>query len=409
MIRRYILLGSLLFASAASSIIDNRYFPLYARPSVTKKDYPSKLGFGVYFVTADEAKNSLNRKIGIPELWGKFDQIKASSALALVGKTNPLDPQFALQRKLEWDWSGKISGQGAHFGFERPIGCNVSLGVAWDLMHVQSRNDFEISSDIKTDLMKLPAGKLIQLEQERRQINTELGLASGVWSKTGLSDLDVYLKYSWLRDYCWKFKRVDASAAFGVLAPTSVKRDLDNPASVPFGGDGHTGLYLLGALNLELKEDWFFGLSTTFLQRLPKTMERRMPANNEPVQYGVVKGLSKVKPGFTFGFSAFFEVQDFWDWFGLRGSYSMVAHTKDNWIDSRADQSIAVTLGELEKHSNWISEYLGLGFVCNLNSVKQFKKFEPKLYLNVDVPTHFFLAKNTCRTTRVSVGMEASF
>jgi hypothetical protein len=411
MIRRYTLLSGLLFVSAAYSIVDNRYFPLYKRGSLTTLERPSKFGTGFYFIAADEARDNLNNVIGIPELLGKFDQVKTSAALALVGKTNPLDPQFKVQNdgQLTWDWTGKISGQGLHFDFEKAINCKFSIGAAWDLMHVQSRNEFELSKDTKTNLMSLSTGKVLQLEQERRQINDELGLASGVWSKTGVSDVDIYLKYNWLKEYYLKCKSVDASATFGVWVPTSVKIDLDNPASLPFGGNGHTGLYLSGALNLELKEDLIFGLDATFAKRIPKTMLRRMPVNGEPLQYGAVKGNAKVNPGFTFAFSAYLEMLDFWDAIGFRGGYNLAVHGKDKWTDKRDDKSIAVKLNDVEKNSSWMSEYIRLGFVYNLTNIKKFKKFEPRLYLDVDVPAHFFWAKATCRTNRVSIGIEASF
>ena len=84
-------------------------------------------------------------------------------------------------------------------------------------------------------------------------------------------------------------------------------------------------------------------------------------------------------------------------------------HGKDNWTDKRDDKTIAVKLDDVEKNSSWMSEYIRLGFVYNLTNIKKFKKFEPRLYLDVDVPAHFFWAKATCRTNRVSIGIEASF
>lgn len=409
MIKQSVFLSSLFLFLTACPIFDNRYFPLYRRFNLKTEEKQSWLNSNFYFLTSDEARDSINKKIGIPELWGKFDQIKVSAALPIIGKTNPLDPQFRTLKELVWDWDGKISAQGFHLDFERPIHCNFSVGAAFDLMHVQSRNEFIISSEIKTDLMKMSPGKTIQLEQERRQINQELGLSAGMWSRTGLSDLDIYIKYNWLKEYYWKCRRVDASIWFGTLVPTSVKTDLDNPASIPFGGDGLTGLYLSGALNLELKEDVVFGVSMAFLKRVPRTLEKRMPVNDEPLQYGAVKGLARVNQGFTFGFSAFLEILEYWNSTGLRAGYNLVVHGKDKWTDKRADKTIAVKLAEVEKRSDWIAEYIRLGFVYDLSAIKKFKKFEPSLYLDVDVPAHFFWARDICRATRVSVGIEASF
>ena len=409
MIRLYIILGGLLIFGYVQPIIDNRYFPLFRRQTLTTIGCQSKLNAAFYFLTSDEARDFDNKRIGIPELWGKFNQVTISKSLTLIGKPDPLDPQYQTQKELIWDWEGKISGQGFHFSYERPIVCNFSVGMLWDAMHVQSRNSFLLSKTIKTDIVNISQSQIDELGRDRRQINKELGLDTGMWSKTGFSDLDIYLKYSWLREYCYKIRKIDASLNLGFLLPTATKRDINNPASMSFGGNGFTGIYFSPEVNLELKEDWIFGCSFTLLKRFPKTTFQRMPVNDEPIQYGVVTGDVRINPGFTCGLLAYVQLLDFWDAIGFRAGYHLVGHAQDRWCDMRKDKTIPVTLSEVEKHSSWISEYVCLSAVFNFCEYRQFQKIEPKLYLEADIPIHLFCARDISRTVRVSIGIEAAF
>src|SRR3990167_2374560 len=316
MIRQIYFFSCLAIFLGTEAIIDNRYFPLYHHPSLTYKDRASKFESKVYFMTADQARDNENNEIGIPELWGKFDQIKISNALVTIGKPNPLSPQFRTQKKLIWDWTGKLSAQGIGFCFEYLLPTCWSIGLCWDFMHLQSRNKLKIGKDITDEIGNLSEGQRIQLEQDRRKINEELGLSPGTYSRTGASDLDLYVKYSWLQEYFFKCRRLDISTTLGLLIPTGTKIEIDNPASLPFGGNGHWGLYFKSSGIFELKEDLFFGISTTFLKRLPKTDIRRMPINDEPIQYGAVVGSARVNPGFTFGLFGYIELSGFWDKIG---------------------------------------------------------------------------------------------
>ena len=57
-----------------------------------------------------------------------------------------------------------------------------------------------------------------------------------------------------------------------MIIPTGVKRNIDKPASVPFGGNGYWGAYISGDAEFEVKEDWKIGLLLRMSKRFSQTV-----------------------------------------------------------------------------------------------------------------------------------------
>ncbi|GAI85308.1 unnamed protein product, partial [marine sediment metagenome] len=98
------------------------------------------------------------------------------------------------------------------------------------------------------------------LDEIRRQMFDDLSLDAQATDRASVGDVDLYFRVGNAWDYTLKFKRVDAGLRVGVLLPAATRRNLNSPASVPFGGKSHYGVYVAGDVELELKDDIKVGL-----------------------------------------------------------------------------------------------------------------------------------------------------
>ena len=93
------------------------------------------------------------------------------------------------------------------------------------------------------------------LKSCRRLILQKLGFCGDHAHERGIGDIDL-ISASWrLLGICLKFRSIQVGGRLGVLIPTAKPRNIHYPASIPFGGDRHWGIY--GAIDaiFELKED----------------------------------------------------------------------------------------------------------------------------------------------------------
>ena len=402
-----LLLTHIFYNNAA--LIDNRFLPLF-RPMFKRScQRRSAGGSNVFFLIANQSLGNDGKEIGLPEVNGKYDLLKVAKSLEIIGKPNPLSTQFRIASKLELDLEGKLEGQGAWLGYECNFFNNFALGFSFYVMHLSTRENFVIPDSLRQDL-KLNRGSEIILEKELRETNNLLGLNTFQFNKTGVSDLDLYLRFGVVRDYFYKFRKIDFGIDIGCLFPSGMATDINNPISIPFGGDGHFGFYGLMDLTLELKEDLSVGFWFEILQRLKKTQIKRMPVNNEPLQFGPIIGPACVNPGVTIGFSPFVSLDDIRDGFGFKVKYSLIFHGEDDWTDKRKDRTIATDLGSIVELSEWSSEYFTFTLLYDFaKGATKPRKFAPIVYLEWDRPSSIFKGEQFAKTNRVSFGFEFSF
>lgn len=401
----------LIFSTNIYSMIDNRYLPLYRDMYTRYSDKRSLFGSNLFFLLAHEAFGADgDKEIRLPELNGRYDLVKVAKALEIIGNPNPLKAEWRSFAKIEMELDGKLEGQGYWLAFEKALSEHFSLGFSWYLLNVVSRQQFIIPESVKREL-KLNKGTETELDADLRKANQELGITNSQFKKVGPSDLDLYLRFGTVRDYVYKFRRVDVGVNFGCLFPSSLNIELDNPASIPFGGNGHYGLYGLGEVNLELKEDLLVGLWFEVLKRLPKDQVRRIPINGEPTTYGAVIGKVRIDPGITVGFSPYAALTDIRDGFGFKIRYTLIYHAQDEWYDRRSDRAINTNIcsNDFLDRTEWVNEYLTFTLMYDFTKAIKNRKFAPLVYLEWDRPSRVFFANQVSKTHRISFGLEFSF
>lgn len=398
---------------------DNRFFPFtseWSCPRTTCK--PSSFFSSLAIYTSNDAFQDDDKDIGIPEIWGKYDQQKLTKALVLnTDCSNPISdaitgsglPANSDMVDLPWRIDGKIEGQAINFHYEQRIFKYVSVGFSGALMHIFSRHLFEPAEDLLRRFGTTPV-QLELLDQIRRNTQEKFGLEAPKWSARGLSDIDLYVRLGNVWNYVLKNKRIDAGIRFGVLIPSGKKRDPKNPASIPFGGDGHTGLYFALDSEFELKEDWTIGFLLRFSERFSKTKPVRMPLAFEHPLYAAVLDDAKVNPGSTLIFSPYFRLDSIRDGLGVQMRYTLVSHTSDFTKDSKlATRMPEVRLRDVNKKSSWDAEVLSATILYDFNAVHGEYRLCPTIELTWDVPLKLLTAKGVSKTNRVSFGFCVTF
>lgn len=394
----------LLFNPLFCILIDNRYLPLY-RPVYERYECKkSVFGSNIFFLLSREGKSALEEDTDLPNIEGKYNLSNVSKALQSIGEPNPLPDQWQSLSNLTWTTRGKLEAQGLWIGLEKAWK-NVSFGLSQYFLHVTNTQRFLLKDIVKE--LRTPLGGEIEAQQALIKANNLLGFKQIQFNKGGVSDLDLYLRFGTVKEYVHKFRKFDASVTFGMLVPTGVKRDINIPTSIPFGGNGHFGLYAKGDLFLELKDDVVCGFWLDFVNRLPKTQTIRVPVADEPLNYGASIQQVKIDPGITIGFNPYVALTDIQEGVGFRAGYTLVYHDEDAICDRNS--ILKTDLQPVSEASKWMHEFLNLGLTYDFSKATVRRRFEPRLYLYWDIPFGPFGAKNAPKINRVSVGFEFNF
>jgi hypothetical protein len=395
------------FGSIHAFIFDNRWFPLYPWNYSRTKDKPSVFMGAPFLMVANEAAIDDDECDGIPEVWGKYDLNKLANGIVALGRQHPfLGTSFEqyIGRDIPFKLDGKIEGQGLGFVIEQALTDNISIGGSWYAMHVFSRIHFVLG----TNSLGLTAEQITELDALRRSIQASIGLESPKSSRSGFSDIDLYIRLGNIWDYTHKFRRIDAGLRAGVLIPSGVTREINNPASLPFGGNGHWGAYIAADLEFELKEDMKIGSLFYLCNRFAKTARERMPLADEHPLFGALVGNARIDQGLTFVFSPYFRLEDIREGLGVSAKYTLVHHFDDFYKDARETklQVPEVRLATLNDLSDWSAEYLTLNVFYDFARVRMDSYYAPELFLAWDIPVQLALVERACKTHRVSFGIK---
>jgi len=391
--------------SAHGMVFDNRYMPLLLKPFYRHTDAPFHQEFQAFFINADRAFSD-GFPLSIPDIEGIYDQRVLAQGLTNVGFSDPLRSDFRLRTTIPWGRTGRLDVQGLAYHWEVPLGSWAFLGANCFFAHVSMRHEFFLTGADE----QLPAGDIEYLYQVKERMHKDLKVTSALFSKTGLSDIDLYLRWYHEWEYVLKSRRLAAGVKFGTYIPSGVKRDVDNPASIPFGGNGHWGVYGDFQGTWELKEDLTAALMVRAIKRFEKTEVMRMPLLNEPVQYGILKGPVTVNPGWTFVFNPSVDIAHLRAGLGVKILYTLVAHLRDEFHDRRSlEQRERFPSHIPAEFSSWGAEHVTIGAYYDFDSVSECNPLYPKISAYWDIPVDWLVSKRSTRTSCVSLMVGLDF
>lgn len=396
-------------SSLTAMVYDNRYLPLYGRTYSRTIDRPSFFMADLFIDVANNAALDGDESIGIPEILGKYDQNKLANAFVALGLPNPLiGTPFAqyIGRDIDWKMHGKIQSEGAAFAYRQRITDNVSIGASWFFMHLFSKIRFEFNQPA----LGLTDSEKVQLDALRRSMQQQLGFEAPQWNKSGMSDIDMYLRFGNTWNYTRKIRRVDAGIFIGAIFPSGVVRDVNNPASIPFGGNGRWGIYTALELEFEVREDWKVGLYGRMNKRLARTTTERLPLAGEQPLFGALLAPARTDPGETFVISPYIRVEDIRDGLGFEAQYTIVGHLEDLIEDARFGiRTPEPRLRTYNEHTGWSSEYLTVSVFYDFSRVRVEHSYAPIVSFNWDIPIQFFATSRVSKTNRVALGITFGF
>lgn len=391
---------------AHAELYDNRFIPLFMPPQSFIDDLPSSAEFDFVVTTASESFATDEKRIGIPEIFGIFDLNTLSIAITETGKESPLRSDLRGQ-KLPYIVNGRIQTQGFFIPYYQKISDRFSFGCSLLFMRSNSRQFFTLNTQ---EVRNLKPGDIFDIDRARREAFEEIGLIQNDAAQHGIGDIDAYFRYGSSWDYIFKCRKIWSGLSFGVFIPSGVKTTLKSAASIPYGGNGHTGLYVKGDALFEVQEDKKVGFLLEISKRLPKTMLTRMPVEaSEPYIFGAVIGNARINPGVTVAFSPYFLLENLRDGLGLGVHYTLTSHSKDSWCDKRADKTIPVNLEGAIKTSSWGTDYFTINVFYDFGKVQKKHTFEPVLYFRWDIPSMLFVSHSVPKTTKVSIGMKLAY
>jgi hypothetical protein len=384
---------------------DNRFLPLYFKPFTRRAPGLSYSRIQPFFMRSERGHGDFD-ETSLPTIDGTYDAAEVGKALELVGKPNLFPSQLRGIPSIPWRREGHLDAEGMAFFYEQALGCYVSVGTSFLFAHINSAHEFCLDS-ANTGL-----GNRQQLFDIRQKLDRELDVTPPLFKKTAFGDFDFYFRFGAVAEYICKVKRIDSGFKLGMIAPTASDIDLDNPASIPLGGEKHWGLYLGLDNEVELKEDLIVGLQLRAIKRFARTLTRHMPVAQEPTRYGAVTGPLRIDPGWTFVFNPYVSIEGLREGFGLRVQYTLVAHLEDKLTDMRSEdvqKARPVHLDPVRARSSWGTEHVTLGAFYDFGKTRQSGWCLPVIAAYWDIPVDWFVSKRSAKTHSVSVTFELAF
>jgi hypothetical protein len=440
---------SVFSCSLVGMTYDSRHFPLLDKPIFRHDDvnFFVRAQPFVFFSDSSWGDEEDDDSIGLFELGGRLNQNDWDDVLLQSGtiRRKLVPPNFSFPTlAIPWDMRGKFDAGGMAFRWYYTLSKHLEFGGSFFVMGARSRLEALLQStafivdQTKSDndaskLLGITKGDIRDLQTAFDEQRKAAKLENFLWSQAGISDLDLYLRLAYRRHYFLRCKTFDASMKLGFIAPTSKKRDLDNPASLPFGGNGFWGTYVDFAIDNELKDDIFAGFNIRFIQRIGRSEKIRLPVrrpvtspvpkravpakeNEEvleaipefavPLAFNPIVGDVHISPGFTFVFSPYAAITNYRDGVGAQISYTLIMHTHDSFKDLRTHKDVTVDFDALRRRSSWASEYISFGLSYDFAKDRECRGMLPTVFLDIDYPVHFFVAKRSNKTFGVSLRVE---
>lgn len=392
-----------------ATIFDNRFIPFLQRPYIVVPGRSSHSSFDVFFATASKAFGKFDREIGIPELTGEYNQQSVARSFVALGCPNPLPSEFQ-RKKIIWNSEGKLEAQGFEFSLRKKLFKEYYLGFYGYFMRVDTTSEFFLNLNESDLSLSLPRGDRLLLDRVRRGMNVMASLRTGDHaSQTGFGDLDVYFMWQRNWDYKLKFRSIWAQASVGALLPAGQSKQIDEPTSIPFGGDGFWGAYLEGQAEFELKEDWKAGAFMRISKRFSRTKLERVPLNCEPFQFSPFISEVDVNPGPTFVAMGWANFENIHKGLGMRVLLTIRRHWQDSWNLQCCPPMCDIDQCSIEEETSWGSDYITLNVFYDFGKTKVCRSFEPIVFFAWDVPSNLLETVRALKTNKIVLGVEFSF
>ena len=416
------LLSSHLFSMRQS----NRYFPFLETPQIVKRGKFGTFKPAFFYIRDSVAWGDNWGRIGIHELYGKYDLEDVINSLQSVTEdideqafTNPFTAVLGdsgakyIDKPIKYDLNGKLKAIGFTLKYEQDLPWkNTFLGAFLPVMHVISNQVYSFNQNASRLGFTPTSADIDEIDTVRRYTHEEIGFQSPDYTKTGFGDLDLYFRFRAEWEYLHLMHGINFNLKTGVLIPTGVKRDINNPAAVPFMGDGHIGWYLSIVQEFELKEDLRLGIMLGYLYQFKEKMMERMSVGSEPSVFSSLKGRLQVKPGPTLKIAPYLSICNIVDGLNVQLMYTHLMHNDDDLDDRRPTSEIDKLNSRLttsEDLTRWRMNLFTMELMYDSKAALKKWPLEPIIYATFTVPFGWIGGKNAAKHHQFSLGVELNF
>jgi hypothetical protein len=266
----------------------------------------------------------------------------------------------------------------------------------------------EDNANRSTNLI-LAEGDVLLVYAIQQQAFQEIGIIKNHVSQVGSGDVDVYIEFGDQWEYELRCRSVKSAGRFGVLFPAGVTHHPNEPASVPFGGNGHWGVYVSGYGAFEIREDIFVGASLRVSQRFKRTSLQRVSVAGEPSIFGAAVVPVSVSPGVTVVFSAFAVLENVRKGFALGFTYNLIKHQTDTLCTMYDNVSVQEQLQRNKNLSAWGSSYVTLSAQYDFGKIKVERGGLPILSFRWDWPVDLFVTRQSVKSNKISIDIDFVF
>lgn len=386
---------------------DNPYLPFGIHHYTHTHDRYSAVMPEAFMLFAHEARCG-----GVDEdlyaLFGGFDLDAIGFALQKLGQSHPVRSAWR-GIKLPWHVKGKLEGVGVSLVYHQALTDHFSTRASILAMKLRTQPQFELDKTTIANIITTEA-EFDELERARLAAAQQVGVCQFATSEYGLGDLDLAVRYGLIKDYPYKFRRVDIGLSGGVLVPTGKKHHINKPYSIAFGGNGHWGLYGALDLELELKEDMKAGVWVRVSKRLAQNVRTRIPVAGEPFNFAPLIDLLHIDPGTVLVVSPFLILDDLRDGLGASLQYTYIKKFSDLFTDLRKDQSVPATFHTMRVLSRWTSQQLSMRLFYDFGRQVIKRSWAPIISATWDIPVQFIgKASHAAKSHRLSIGVELHY
>ncbi|KKR96787.1 MAG: hypothetical protein UU47_C0007G0005 [candidate division TM6 bacterium GW2011_GWE2_41_16] len=385
----------------------------YGVPPITERPYfreYRKYHFGVEpFLMIAADSYGICDDVGLYDIHGRYDLFFLDEALRLAQNTPSLmRPDWSNVSMMPYCLDGTFSAQGINFVGRAYLFDFLSIGFKVAYLHAQAAVQYLF--DDHSNLHLQGPGDAYDLRELKNRLHNIYCLKPPVWSQNMFSDMDLYARLGFMREYWQKFRKLDVGFQAGVLVPFAKQKIKNQPLSVPLGGNKAFGMYMMLDIDAILKEDVHAGCWFRMQKRISKTYDMRLPIYREPADMGVLEGCLNVSPGVTFGVCPYVAIEHMRGGFGCYAAYTGIFHMTDTFCDRRADTSKKINFEHICDASNWSSDFITIGALYDTASECDDESTRKPIFgLFWDIPIGFIGGKHAFKTYGISLRGELQF
>ena len=416
----------------AASHNGNRIFFFLDRPQQTSSKKHAYLEPALFYAMSSTAFNNKGQTRSIPEFWGTYNLKDITASLTANDPTkDPFagSPQMAYfkDKDIVFKLNDKTQAAGLALGGAYKIKSFPSWQIgAWAPVatvksscdfHLDRKNsDAEFKNTSLTDAQKFNQEVLV--DQLRRTTHEMLKIENNEWSKTGIGDIDVFLRMGFAWDHALLMRSITFDIQGGLLLPTGLKDTVKNPFSAPLGSNDHLGFYEDIHLKLELKQDITTGFLLGFAAWQKDTETKHIPVDKESFLFSPLTGKVDVKPGALFKFSPYITLGNLTDGLNFTARYTYLRKTSEKWTNpknltdtSAMAQKVSAILEHgipsVREGSRWRIHYFTFELTYDtMQALHKPIKFDPTFFVSYDMP---MTGRGVAKTHQITVGAELNF